>query len=78
MFEKIKGMMVDSLRIPEEKIPEDAILKDLGINSIDFADLIFQLEEEFNINNADSEFRNRLCAFGCASELSVLSQTLHP
>ena len=53
MFEKIKGMMVDSLRIPEEKITEDAVLKDLGINSIDFADLIFQLEEEFNIEIDD-------------------------
>lgn len=26
--------------------------------------VIAALKEEFNINNADSEFRNRLCAFG--------------
>ena len=41
MFEKIKGLLVEAMRIPEEKITEEADLKnDLGINSIDFADLI--------------------------------------
>ena len=58
MFEKIKGLLVDTLRIPEEKITEDAVLKDLGINSIDFAELIFQLEEEFNIEIDDEAPRN--------------------
>ena len=50
MFEKINGLLVEAMRIPEEKITEEADLKnDLGINSIDFAALIFQLEEEIGI-----------------------------
>lgn len=54
MFEKIKGLLVEVMRIPEEKITEEADLKnDLGINSIDFADLIFQLEEEIDIEIDD-------------------------
>lgn len=54
MFEKIKGLLVEAMRIPEEKITEEADLKnDLGINSIDFADLIFQLEEEIGIEIDD-------------------------
>ena len=54
MFEKIKGLLVEAMRIPEEKITEEADLKnDLGINSIDFADLIFQLEAELGIEIDD-------------------------
>ena len=59
MFEKVKGLLVETLRISESKVTEDADLKkDLGINSIDFADLIFQFEEEFNIEIDDDAPRD--------------------
>lgn len=54
MFDKVQSLLADSLRISKDKITLDSRLKeDLGINSIDFADLVFQVEEEFDIEVED-------------------------
>ena len=54
MFEKLKEILVDELQIEEELITPDAELtNDLGINSIELADLVMLCEDKFNIEIND-------------------------
>lgn len=58
MFEKIAALMAEELAIPQDKITAEARLKeDLGVNSIDFAELVMQLEEELDIETDSDELR---------------------
>lgn len=50
LYEKIKEILVDALDIkPEEIKPESDLINDLGINSLELADLVFRCEDEFDI-----------------------------
>jgi acyl carrier protein len=56
MFEKLKELLVDELQIDEADITMDAELSgDLGINSIELADLVMLCEEKFNIEIEDGD-----------------------
>lgn len=50
MFEKFKTLLVDELQIDESLITLDAELSsDLGINSIELADLVMICEEQYDL-----------------------------
>ena len=50
IFAKVKEIIVDVLVIDESEIqPTSRLIADLGAESIDFLDLVFQLEKEFSI-----------------------------
>jgi acyl carrier protein len=50
IFDKVKEIIVDVLVIDENKVqPTSRLIADLGAESIDFLDLVFQLEKEFSI-----------------------------
>jgi acyl carrier protein len=50
IFAKVKEIIVDVLVIDEDKVQENSrLIADLGAESIDFLDLVFQLEKEFAI-----------------------------
>ena len=50
MFETFKKFLVDELGIKESLISMDATLSDdLGINSLELAELVFKCEENFDI-----------------------------
>ena len=50
MFEKVKNLLMEELRVEESKIALEAELaNDLGVNSLELADLILLCEEKFNI-----------------------------
>ena len=50
MFEKVKQILVDELQIDENDITLEAELAgDLGINSLELADLVYLCEEKFNV-----------------------------
>lgn len=56
MFEKLKELLVDELQINEKDIAMDAELSnDLGINSIELADLVLMCEEKFGIEIAEED-----------------------
>ncbi len=56
MFEKLKELLVEELRIDEKEITMDAELSnDLGINSIELADLVLMCEEKFGIEISESD-----------------------
>ena len=46
--EKVREFLIDDLEIDEEKIAPEALLKDdLGIDSLDFVDLVVIVERKF-------------------------------
>ncbi|MDR2666830.1 MAG: acyl carrier protein [Holosporales bacterium] len=48
-FEKVKGIIVNNLKIDSSKVVETASFKDdLGMDSLEQAELIMEFEKEFN------------------------------
>ena len=48
--EKVREFMIEDLEIEEEKISKDASLKDdLGIDSLDFVDIVVIVEKKFGL-----------------------------
>ena len=58
MFEKFADLLVDELQIDRDDITMEAELSnDLGINSIELADLVMNCEEKFDIEINDEDIR---------------------
>lgn len=59
VFEKIKSIFADQLDVDEEIITmESSIADDLGADSLDIADVVMSLEEEFDIEVPDEALQN--------------------
>ena len=59
MFETLKKFLVDELHVNAEDISMEAELSgDLGINSLELADLVYICEEKFNIEIEDEDLHN--------------------
>lgn len=59
MFEELKSILVDELRVKAEDITMDSKLAaDLGINSLELADFVYSCEEKFNIVIDDEDLHN--------------------
>ena len=59
MFEKVKALLVDKLQIQASEItPQAELVNDLGVNSLELADLITECEDEFDIVIDDDSIRN--------------------
>ena len=51
VFEKVQQALVDALCVEEEEVtPEATMVGDLGAESIDFLDIVFKLEQSFEIS----------------------------
>ena len=58
MYEKFVELLVEELQIDKEDITMDAELaNDLGINSIELADLVMLCEDKFGIEFDDEDIR---------------------
>lgn len=56
MFEKVKEVLVNDLSVSAEDIKlESELINDLGINSLELADLILLCEEKFDIEVKDDD-----------------------
>lgn len=56
IFEKVKDIVVEQLGVEEEKVTKEAtFVDDLAADSLDIVELVMQIEEEFDIEIADSE-----------------------
>lgn len=54
IYEKIKGILVEKLSISADEIkPESELVNDLGINSLELADLVLDCEDAFDIEIDD-------------------------
>ncbi|MBQ1847404.1 MAG: acyl carrier protein [Clostridia bacterium] len=58
MFEEFKQILVEKLEIDGDLIkPDSSLVNDLGINSIELADLIFVFEDKYNIEIDDDDIQ---------------------
>lgn len=56
IFEKVKAIVVEQLGVAEENVKKEAtFVDDLAADSLDIVELVMSIEEEFNIEIADSE-----------------------
>jgi acyl carrier protein len=56
LFEKVKGVIVEQLRVDEDEVSEDAaFVDDLGADSLDIVELVMALEEEFGVSIPDEQ-----------------------
>lgn len=59
MFEEIKKLLVEEVGVKENVITLDASLtSDLGINSLELADMVMLCEEKYGITIDDEEIKN--------------------
>lgn len=56
MFEKLKAILVEELSLNADDITMSAeLVKDLGINSLELADLVLLCEDEFGIEFSEDD-----------------------
>ncbi len=56
MYEKLKQLLVEELSVNANDVTPDAeLINDLGINSLELADLVLQCEEKFDIEISDND-----------------------
>ena len=56
MFDKVKDLLVNELDIDEADIALDAqLVNDLGINSLELADLVLLCEDTFGVSISDDD-----------------------
>ncbi len=56
MYEKVKQLLIEELQVKEELITPDAELSsDLGVNSIELANLILLCEDKFDVTIDDDD-----------------------
>lgn len=61
MFEEIKKILVDEMQIdPNDIKPEAELVNDLGINSLELADMVLLCEERFGIEIKDDDIHKFL------------------
>ncbi|MBF0537723.1 MAG: acyl carrier protein [Nitrospirae bacterium] len=48
-LQRIKDMLLENFDFPEDKILPDTIIESFGLDSVDMIELIFYLEDEFEI-----------------------------
>jgi acyl carrier protein len=58
MFETLKNLLVEELQLnPDEITLESDLANDLGVNSIELADMIMICEDKFGITIDDDDIR---------------------
>ena len=58
MFEKFKEILVEELSVNADDIkPEAELVNDLGINSLELADLVLLCEDNFGVTISDNDIR---------------------
>ncbi|MCR4594967.1 MAG: acyl carrier protein [Clostridiales bacterium] len=61
VFEKIREIICDLLELEPEDVTMDSVLRDdLGADSLDLADMVATLEEEFDLSVADEDIEHIL------------------
>jgi acyl carrier protein len=48
-IERLQKLLTDKFSVPAEKVQPEAMLASLGLDSLDLIEVLFEVEEEFNI-----------------------------
>lgn len=59
VFEHLSHLLIEKFDVPEDKITPDAELTDLGLDSLSIVELVFDVEDEFDIeiSEDDADFK---------------------
>ena len=75
MFEQIKDLLVDELSVnPGDITPSAELVNDLGINSLELADLVLMCEERFNIEIGDDDIHKFITVGDVVEYLSNIAK----
>ena len=75
MLETLKSILVEELSVNEADIkPEAELVNDLGINSLELADLVLLCEERFGIEISDDDVREFLTVGDVADYLEKATE----
>ena len=75
MFEKVKALLVEELSInPDDITPTAELVNDLGINSLELADLVLLCEEKFDIEIGDDVVHKFITVGDVADYLAEAAQ----
>lgn len=75
MFDKVKALLIEELSInPDDIKPEAELENDLGINSLELADLIFLCEEKFSIQIDDDDIKKLITVGDVVNYLESLTK----
>lgn len=75
MFDKVKELLIEELSVSEEDItPEAELVNDLGINSLELADLIFLCEEKFSVQIDDEDIKDLITVGDVVTYLENLAK----
>ena len=75
MFEQIKDLLVDELSVnPGDITPDAELVNDLGINSLELADLVLMCEERYTIEISDDEIHKFITVGDVVDYLSNITK----
>lgn len=75
MFEEVKALLVEELSInPDDITPTAELVNNLGINSLELADLVLLCEERFNIEIGDDVVHKFITVGDVADYLAEVTQ----
>lgn len=75
MYEKIKELLVEELSInPDDITPTAELVADLGVNSLELADLVLLCEEKFDIEIGDDVVHRFITVGDVADYLEEVAQ----
>jgi acyl carrier protein len=58
LVERVRKVIAKQMRIPVENVTIDSTFEQLGMDSLDGVNLLFEVEEEFDISIDDEESRS--------------------
>lgn len=59
VFDTVRAILVDQMDLDEEDITMDSLIaEDLGADSLDIADIIMSIEEEYDLEVSDDQLQN--------------------
>ena len=58
LIERVRKVIATSKRIPVDRVTIDSAFEELGIDSMDAVEILFALENEFDINIPDEEVKS--------------------
>ncbi|HYL36826.1 MAG TPA: phosphopantetheine-binding protein [Bryobacteraceae bacterium] len=53
LTQRVRGIIAATQHLPQEKVMADSTFEELGIDSLDGINILFAVENEFNINIPD-------------------------
>ncbi len=74
MYEQVKKILMEDLQVDEKDIRPDAeLISDLGVNSLELADMVLLCEEKFGIEIKDEDIHKFITVADVANYLEEVT-----